>query len=431
MPVAPAAPRGYLRYMRKACILAALLSASALAGQSVPPKAATLTWSDLRILIAPEFGETMLWLSADATLTRKGASRNFFGALDPATTVAWVQGSREFLRQPLGSRDTGDTRSSVVLTTKNGKQLFLVRRRYKGEWTHERYLGFSNGTDSSLTLVDIDPFRTRDLLDSLEAVAKRTPASASSSPRSAWLTWKNLNVAIAPDSGGTYLWADTRDDRSSSRNEEPFGSAFDPAMVLSWADSARAFLALRLTAEDPGPFRASRRLPSFSGDGIYIERRQVNGAWSQDRYIVMESQGSPAPLVISGDESTIGSIIDSLEAIARRTPIMEAVVQRDSSERANNPRPTKHATARQDNQPPAYPEVERGVGRSGSVLVSFVVGPEGRADTTTVNVLHASSYGFRKAVLDALPALRFHPAERNGRAVRERVVMPFMFAVIR
>jgi TonB family protein len=411
-------------------ILASLLWASALSAQSAPPKAATLSWSDLRILIAPEAGETMLWLSADASLTKKGGARNFFGALDPAETLAWVQSSREFLKRSFSSRDTGDARASAVLQTKRGEEIFLVRRRFKGNWTHERFLAFADSTDKSPALLDIDPFRTRDLLDSLEAVASRTPASMDAAvlAKPVWIGYRNLRVAIAPDSGGTYLWVNTGE--LSSKQTETFSGSFDPAMVLPWADSARALLSKRFPSTDTGTFRASRRLSSFGGDRIHVERQRVNGAWSQDRFVVMEPKGGE-PFVIKGDETVIGMIVDSLAAVSRRTPIVNAVVQRDSAEQANTLPPTKPATARPDNVPPMYPEVERGVRRSGTVLVSFVVGIDGMADTTSVKVIHASSFGFRKAVLDALPALKFFPAERDGTTVRARVVMPFTFSVVR
>lgn len=80
---------------------------------------------------------------------------------------------------------------------------------------------------------------------------------------------------------------------------------------------------------------------------------------------------------------------------------------------------------------PAYPDLLRSAGIEGDVLATFVVDTTGRADVSTFKVLRATHQQFEKAVRDALPRMRFIPAEVGGRKVRQLVQQPFAFAIIK
>jgi TonB family protein len=85
------------------------------------------------------------------------------------------------------------------------------------------------------------------------------------------------------------------------------------------------------------------------------------------------------------------------------------------------------ATPKPDNIPPRYPDLLRAAKVEGSVLMQFVVRVDGSPDTSTVKVLKSSHDLFTKAVLAALPSMRFNPAEVGGKAVKQLVQMPFQF----
>jgi TonB family protein len=77
-----------------------------------------------------------------------------------------------------------------------------------------------------------------------------------------------------------------------------------------------------------------------------------------------------------------------------------------------------------------YPVALRDRHISGCALVQFVVDTTGRADTTTFTVLKVSGgVEFAHAVRDALPGMRFTPAQLGGRNVPQLVQMPFDFEV--
>jgi hypothetical protein len=76
-----------------------------------------------------------------------------------------------------------------------------------------------------------------------------------------------------------------------------------------------------------------------------------------------------------------------------------------------------------------YPDAMRSRAVMGCVLAQWVVDTTGFADTTTFRILRASHTEFAQAVRDALPKMRFRPAELHGRKVRQLVQQPFDFSI--
>ena len=80
---------------------------------------------------------------------------------------------------------------------------------------------------------------------------------------------------------------------------------------------------------------------------------------------------------------------------------------------------------------PAYPDVLRQAGVEGEALVSFVVDTSGRVEQRTFRVIRATHDVFATAVKNALPRMRFIPAELGDRKVRQLVQQPFSFAIVK
>ena len=78
---------------------------------------------------------------------------------------------------------------------------------------------------------------------------------------------------------------------------------------------------------------------------------------------------------------------------------------------------------------PRYPDILRQAGVEGEVLAQFVVDTTGRAEMSSYKVLKATHELFGNAVKNALPGMRFIPAEVGGRKVRQLVQQPFSFAI--
>jgi periplasmic protein TonB len=80
---------------------------------------------------------------------------------------------------------------------------------------------------------------------------------------------------------------------------------------------------------------------------------------------------------------------------------------------------------------PSYPDMLRSAGVEGEVLAQFIVDTTGRAETGSFKVLKTSHELFAQAVKNALPRMRFLPAEIGGRKVKQLVQQPFNFALNR
>jgi protein TonB len=80
---------------------------------------------------------------------------------------------------------------------------------------------------------------------------------------------------------------------------------------------------------------------------------------------------------------------------------------------------------------PAYPDILRQAGVEGEALVSFVVDTTGRVDVATFRVIRTTHDLFGVAVKNALPRMRFIPAETSRGKVRQVVQQPFSFAIVK
>lgn len=80
---------------------------------------------------------------------------------------------------------------------------------------------------------------------------------------------------------------------------------------------------------------------------------------------------------------------------------------------------------------PVYPDILRQAGVEGDVVVSFVVDTTGRVDISTFKVISKTHDLFLTAVQNALPRMRFIPAETTRGKVRQVVQQPFSFAIVK
>ena len=78
---------------------------------------------------------------------------------------------------------------------------------------------------------------------------------------------------------------------------------------------------------------------------------------------------------------------------------------------------------------PRYPDMLRQAGVEGEVLAQFVVDTTGRAEPSTLKILKSSHDLFIQSVKNALPQMKFIPAEVGGRKVKQLVQQPFSFSI--
>jgi len=76
---------------------------------------------------------------------------------------------------------------------------------------------------------------------------------------------------------------------------------------------------------------------------------------------------------------------------------------------------------------PAYPADLAEAGVEGLVRATYVVDATGRVDTTTIRIISSDHSRFTTSVQTALGEMRFRPAKRQGKPVRQLVEQRFRF----
>jgi hypothetical protein len=79
---------------------------------------------------------------------------------------------------------------------------------------------------------------------------------------------------------------------------------------------------------------------------------------------------------------------------------------------------------------PIYPRDLIAIGVEGLVQAIYVVDSVGRVDTTTIQVVYSDDPRFTTSVRTALGEMRFRPAKRAGKAVRQLVEQKFRFKIV-
>jgi TonB family protein len=78
---------------------------------------------------------------------------------------------------------------------------------------------------------------------------------------------------------------------------------------------------------------------------------------------------------------------------------------------------------------PIYPEDLAARGTEGRVQTTYVVDETGRVDTTTIQVLESDNPRFTESVRTALSEMRFRPAKKGRKTVRQLVEQRFNFRI--
>jgi periplasmic protein TonB len=147
----------------------------------------------------------------------------------------------------------------------------------------------------------------------------------------------------------------------------------------------------------------------------------------------------PIPVAVIATASTTAAAVDTvpiaaavsekvLEAPASKTPPAPPAAPKPQPAAAAAPSTTKAIfdAAYLNNPEPAYPNVSRQRGESGTVFLRVQVSPDGKASSV---VLHRSS-GHSKlddAAIKAVNTWRFVPAKTDGVAISSDVIVPIQF----
>ena len=79
---------------------------------------------------------------------------------------------------------------------------------------------------------------------------------------------------------------------------------------------------------------------------------------------------------------------------------------------------------------PVYPPDLLAIGAQGLVRATYVVDTSGMVDTATIKVILSNDPRFTESVVVALGQMRFRPAKRAGKTVRQLVEQKFSFKIV-
>jgi len=79
---------------------------------------------------------------------------------------------------------------------------------------------------------------------------------------------------------------------------------------------------------------------------------------------------------------------------------------------------------------PIYPPDLLKIGTEGQVQATYVVDTTGTVDTTSIQIERSDDPRFTASVRDALGQMRFRPARRGGKSVRQLVEQSFRFHIV-
>ena len=80
-----------------------------------------------------------------------------------------------------------------------------------------------------------------------------------------------------------------------------------------------------------------------------------------------------------------------------------------------------------NNPEPKYPERARNAGKEGVVKLKATIGIDGKA--SDIEVLEGMGYGCDEAAIEALKRSRFTPAQKDGKPVPVRTIIPYRFKI--
>ena len=75
----------------------------------------------------------------------------------------------------------------------------------------------------------------------------------------------------------------------------------------------------------------------------------------------------------------------------------------------------------------AYPEDLRKSNTGGSVQLEFVIGKDGKVETSSISVVEATQPALGNAAKAVVEKMEFVPGKKDGQSVRTRVQLPLVF----
>jgi TonB family protein len=117
-------------------------------------------------------------------------------------------------------------------------------------------------------------------------------------------------------------------------------------------------------------------------------------------------------------------ILDKFETVITQVELeLEELVDVPIVDTNDNTKPPKSLHKRK----PKYPEAARRAGKEGVVRLEATIGTDGKAKD--IKVIEGIGFGCDEAAIEALKKSRFTPAEKDGKPVDRRIIIPYRFKI--
>src|SRR6476620_10555650 len=111
-----------------------------------------------------------------------------------------------------------------------------------------------------------------------------------------FLSWKDVQVGLVPDSTGLMLFIKT-----TAPSKKVFVGSFDPASVDAWLPLAASFMVQTLSDSDTGVTRISAALPTTRDAALYLARRKRDGRWTNERLLAFQPTADTGGVIVNAD----------------------------------------------------------------------------------------------------------------------------------
>lgn len=183
---------------------------------------------------------------------------------------------------------------------------------------------------------------------------------------------------------------------------------FDPESVLAWLNSAAAILRASVARGPDDAIQWSPTLRPLDGQGgLLLGRHRKNDKLQKERFVAVADSSPGWQAELSGQEA---------DSVLRLFLALAPLARIDSAAGAARDRAQVDHPARL-----APPGISAPRGMRDLLPVQFIVGSDGQIEPESVQLLVPVLLPRHQAVVDWVRALRFEPAQREGRAVRQLV----------
>ncbi len=217
-----------------------------------------------------------------------------------------------------------------------------------------------------------------------------------------------LEVSLVADTArGLYLLAEPAASARPARGEGRLvWLAVHPDSALEWVNAAAA----AISRTGPGAAEGiqwSRVLAPLDGrGGLAIGRERRQGALAPRHWLAIGDSALGWRAELDGPRAD--SLLRLVLLVAGQARIDPAALDLPGP----GDRPARPRTG-----PRPAPEL-----RGGRAVLEFVVGTDGEVEPASIEVVIASGPGFAGPAREAIRRARFHPGERNGRPIRQRIL---------